>query len=320
MKIAVLFPGQGSQYLGMGQEFIKSNTECAALMAMAEAACELNLGTLCSEGPMEELIRATNLQPSITITNLICWQAFQAELGPDLKVSCFAGHSLGEYAALYAVGVINAEDTIRLVSKRGALMEREGEKNPGGMRAVLGLNIKGIEEIIEAYKGDGVVTAANDNCPQQVVISGSFEALDEVGKIAAEKGAKVIPLNVSVANHSPLVADAVPDFTEFMSDIDFNVPKTPIYFNVTATRESDPANIKKIMANQIASRVRWCEIITAMLAEGVDTFIEIGPKTVLKGMMRKIVPKGTKVTSLQFDNPETMSKCLDVIRSNSTEG
>jgi [acyl-carrier-protein] S-malonyltransferase len=320
MKIAVLFPGQGSQYLGMGQEFINSNTECAALMAMAEAACELNLGTLCSEGPMEELIRATNLQPSITITNLICWQAFQAELGPDLKVSCFAGHSLGEYAALYAVGVINAEDTIRLVSKRGALMEREGEKNPGGMRAVLGLNIKEIDEIIEAYKGDGVVTAANDNCPQQVVISGSFEALDEVGKIAAEKGAKVIPLNVSVANHSPLVADAVPDFTEFMSDIDFNVPKAPIYFNVTATRETDPANIKKIMANQIASRVRWCEIITAMLAEGVDTFIEIGPKTVLKGMMRKIVPKGTKVTSLQFDNPETMSKCLDVIRSNSTEG
>jgi [acyl-carrier-protein] S-malonyltransferase len=320
MKIAVLFPGQGSQYLGMGQEFINSNTECAALMAMAEAACELNLGTLCSEGPMEELIRATNLQPSITITNLICWQAFQAELGPDLKVSCFAGHSLGEYAALYAVGVINAEDTIRLVSKRGALMEREGEKNPGGMRAVLGLNIKGIEEIIEAYKGDGVVTAANDNCPQQVVISGSFEALDEVGKIAAEKGAKVIPLNVSVANHSPLVADAVPDFTEFMSNIDFNVPKDPIYFNVTATRETDPANIKKIMANQIASRVRWCEIITAMLAEGVDTFIEIGPKTVLKGMMRKIVPKGTKVTSLQFDNPETMSKCLDVIRSNSSEG
>jgi [acyl-carrier-protein] S-malonyltransferase len=320
MKIAVLFPGQGSQYLGMGQEFINSNTECAALMAMAEAACELNLGTLCSEGPMEELIRATNLQPSITITNLICWQAFQAELGPDLKVSCFAGHSLGEYAALYAVGVINAEDTIRLVSKRGALMEREGEKNPGGMRAVLGLNIKEIEEIIEAYKGDGVVTAANDNCPQQVVISGSFEALDEVGKIAAEKGAKVIPLKVSVANHSPLVADAVPDFTEFMSNIDFNVPKNPIYFNVTATRETDPANIKKIMANQIASRVRWCEIITAMLAEGVDTFIEIGPKTVLKGMMRKIVPKGTKVTSLQFDNPETMSKCLDVIRSNSTEG
>ena len=313
MKIAVLFPGQGSQYLGMAQEFVNSDTECAALMAMAEATCELNLSTLCSDGPMEELTRATNLQPAISITNLICWQAFKNIFGNKVEVSCFAGHSLGEYSALYAAGVISAEDTMRLVSKRGALMEREGIANPGGMRAVLGLEIKTIEQIISSYQGSGRVTAANHNTPEQIVISGSMEALDEVGKEAEARGAKVIALNVSVANHSPLVADAVPDFTRFMADIEFKPPQVPVYFNVSAAKETDTTTMKEMMAKQIASRVRWYEIIEAMLAEGVDTFIEIGPKTVLKGMMRKIVPKGSKVTSLQFDTPAGLSQCVEMI-------
>ena len=314
MKIAVLFPGQGSQYLGMAQEFVNSDIECAALMAMAEATCELNLNTLCSDGPMEELTRATNLQPAISITNLICWQAFKNALGDKIEVSCFAGHSLGEYSALYAAGVISAEDTMRLVSKRGALMEREGIANPGGMRAVLGLDIKTIEQIISSYRGSGHITAANHNTPEQIVISGSIKALDEVGKEAEARGAKVIALNVSVANHSPLVADAVPDFAKFMADIEFKPPQVPVYFNVSAAKETDTTTMKEMMAKQIASRVRWCEIIEAMLAEGVDTFIEIGPKSVLKGMMRKIVPKGSKVTSLQFDTPVGLSQCVEMIR------
>jgi len=312
MKIAVLFPGQGSQYLGMGQEFVNSDTECAALLAMAEAACELNLGSLCADGPMEELTRAVNLQPALTITNLISWQAFKKELGENAEVHCFAGHSLGEYSALCAAGVISPEDTMRLVRERGALMEREGIKNPGGMRAVLGLDINAVEEIIDGYDGPGAVTAANHNTPEQIVISGAMGALDSVGKQAEAKGAKVIPLNVSVANHSPLVADAVPDFADFMAGIDFKEPQVPVYFNVTGTTETDTAKIKEIMAGQIASRVRWCEIIQAMLASGVDTFIEVGPKTVLKGMIRKIVPKGTKVTALQFDTPASLSQCIEV--------
>jgi len=315
MKVAVLFPGQGSQYIGMGQEFIQSETECAALMGMAEATCELNLGAITKDGPIEELTRGTNLQPAITITNLICWQAFQKATGERLEVSCFAGHSLGEYSALYASGVISAEDTMRLVSKRGALMEREGNANPGGMRAVLGLSIDTIETIINNYGGEGVVTAANHNTPQQIVISGSFNALDVVSEIATEQGGKVIPLNVSIANHSPLVANAVPDFTQFMNEIEFKTPKVPVYFNVSGAKESDPDNIRTMMANQIASRVKWCQIIESMLAEGVDTFIEIGPKAVLKGMIRKITPKGTKVTSLQFDTPETLAKCIDTLKS-----
>jgi [acyl-carrier-protein] S-malonyltransferase len=313
MKIAILFPGQGSQYIGMGQEFVSSNPECAAFMDMAETVCDLDLGRLTAEGPMEELTRATILQPAITVTNLLSYQAFKSAVGDRVEVSCLAGHSLGEYSALCAAGVISVEDTLRLVSKRGALMEREGINNPGGMRAVLGLTIDAVEDLINDYQGEGVVTAANHNCPQQIVISGNMEALDAVGGKAEEQGGKVIPLNVSVANHSPLVANAVPDFTDFMENIDFKPPQVPVYFNVSATRESDPATMKQMMANQIASRVRWCEIIESMLNEGVDTFIEVGPKNVLKGMMRKIVPKGTQVTSLQFDTPASLSKCLETI-------
>lgn len=315
MKIAVLFPGQGSQFLGMGQDFIIEDKKCAELMTMAEATCGLNLKSLCSDGPIEELTRSTNLQPAITITNLICWQALKEKIGSEIEVSCFAGHSLGEYSALSAAGVISPEGAMRLVSKRGALMEREGTQNPGGMRAVLGLGIGAIEELIDGYKGDGVITAANHNCPAQIVISGSIEALDAVGEVAQEKGAKVIPLNVSIANHSPLLAGAIPDFTEFINKIEFNTPQVPVYFNVSGAQESDTGNIKDMMARQIASRVRWCEIIEKMLGEGVDTFIEVGPKTVLKGMMKKIVPKGTKVTSLQFDTPVAMSKCLETLRA-----
>lgn len=316
MKVAVLFPGQGSQYLGMGKEFVDSDTECAALMEMAETTCELKLGSLCTDGTMEELTRATNLQPAITITNLICWHAFQKAVGEDFEVSCFAGHSLGEYSALFAAGIVSAEDTMKLVSKRGALMEREGEVNPGGMRAVLGLSIEEIEEIISTYTGRGVVTAANHNTPQQIVISGSKEGLDAVTAKAEEQGAKVIPLNVSVANHSPLVAGAVPDFEEYMDEIEFKEPQTPVYFNVSSGTEGENGKIKSMMARQIASKVRWCEIIQSMMADGVDTFIEIGPKNILKGMMRKIAPKGMKITSLQFDSPESLGKCLAKLELN----
>ncbi len=312
MKIAILFPGQGSQFLGMGQEFIESSAECKKVMEMTDEVCNAPIGSLCKDGPMEELTKAEYLQPAITAINIMCWNMLKVELADRVPVSYFAGHSLGEYSALYAAEAISADDTIRLVAQRGSLMGIEGRKNPGGMRAVLGLSIEQIEKEIEQCS-EGVVTAANHNTEKQIVISGDMLGLDSLSGKLEEAGAKIIPLNVSVANHSPLVADAVPKFSEDMKKITFSTPKQPVIFNVTADVENNTETIQEIMARQIASRVRWFEIINVMLKDGVDTFIEVGPKTVLKGMMRKIVPKGLKVTTLQFDTPDGLAKCVEKI-------
>ena len=310
MSIAILFPGQGSQFLGMGQEFVESSGECREIMEIAEDICGAPLAKICEDGPMEELTRAAYLQPAITAVNLMCWKMLAKEISAQQAPRFFAGHSLGEYSALQAAGVISVEDTIRLVAKRGELMEIEGKKNPGGMRAVLGLSVDQVEEQI-ASQTAGTVTVANHNTEQQIVISGDMQGLDEACKALEENGAKVIPLNVSVANHSPLVGGAVPEFSNFLESITFQPPTTPVLFNVTASPETEVIKIKDVMAKQIASRVRWFESISTMLEKGIDTFIEAGPKTVLKGMMRKIVPKGVKVTSLQFDTPDGLKKCIE---------
>ncbi|THB71290.1 MAG: [acyl-carrier-protein] S-malonyltransferase [Desulfobulbaceae bacterium] len=315
MKVAVLFPGQGSQYLGMGQEFVQTSQSCAEVITQAESVCDFNLRHLSFEGPMEELTRASYLQPAITTANLICLQAFREKMPNNIEIAGYAGHSLGEYSALCAAGVLSVIDTIRLVERRGYFMEREGEKNPGGMRAILGLSINEIEAVINAYEGDGEVTVANYNTPQQIVISGDFGALDRVSSTFEEQGAKVIALNVSVANHSPLVQGAIPDYAEFMATIPFLKPEIPVYFNVSGAPQDNPDEIRAMMERQIASRVKWYELISRMLDAGIDTFIEVGPKTVLKGMMRKIVPKGVKVNSMQFDTPETLDKCLEKLSS-----
>jgi [acyl-carrier-protein] S-malonyltransferase len=181
------------------------------------------------------------------------------------------------------------------------------------MRAVVGLDIDRIEEIVAGYRGDGVVTAANHNTPEQTVLAGSPAALAEVCRVLEEMGTRVVPLNVSIANHTPLMAGAVPDFAAYMADIPFSRPKTPVYFNITGTRETEPVRMKDLMARQIVARVHWCSIIQAMFADGVDTFIEIGPKTVLKGMIKKIAPKGSSFTALQFDTPAGLEQCLAAI-------
>ncbi len=310
MKIAVLFPGQGSQYIGMGQEFVDELPDCRAILDGAGAVCDFELETILREGPMEQLTRAAVLQPAITVTNLICLQALKQALPESAPIACFAGHSLGEYSALCGAGVLSVADTIKLVERRGFYMEREGNKNPGGMRAILGLGIDEVEQAVDSYGGSGVVTVANHNTPQQIVISGSEDGLDGVSPVLEERGARIIPLNVSVANHSPLVAEALPDFSMVIDSIDFQAPATPVYFNVTAQTEDDPAAIKQMMAQQIVSRVRWCEIISSMIEDGVDTFVEVGPKTVLKGMMRKIVPQGATTVSVQFDTPGSLAGCL----------
>jgi len=311
-KIAVLFPGQGSQYLGMGKDFLEADSDAARLMDLAEQVSSLPIKRLCLEGPLEELTQAANLQPALTTVNLMCWQAVaRAGIVPDY----LAGHSLGEYSALCAAGVLSKEDTIKLVSERGRLSDREGTRNPGGMQAILGLTLEEVEKVLFRLSSDGIVTVANHNTEMQIVISGEKEVLTEVEEIVAEKGGRAITLNVSIANHSPLIAGAVPEFEEILKSIPFATPTTPVLLNVKADEETDPDVIRSIMTKQIVSRVRWFEIINNLVAKGVNIFIEVGPNTVLKGLLKKIVPKSSGIKFFQVDTPEKLAKCVDEIRS-----
>jgi len=306
-KVAILFPGQGSQFIGMAGEFLAADPEAGRLMDLAESISSKPLRELCLEGPLEELTQAVNLQPALTAVNLICWQAVR---NAGLQADYFAGHSLGEYSALCASGILTVENTLKLVSERGRLSEREGRKNPGGMQAILGLTLEEVEAILAPFPESDMVTVANHNTETQIVISGYHETLAKVDAMVSEKGGKAITLNVSVANHSPLVAGAIPDFEKIMAATPFSPPAKPILFNVTASEENDPAAIRSIMSRQIASRVRWFEIINSLRARGVNTFIEVGPKKILTGLTKKIVPKSAGCNLFQVDSPETLAKCL----------
>lgn len=310
--IAVLFPGQGSQYIGMGREFMEADAEAAELMELAETISSAPLRKLCLEGPMEELTKAVYLQPALTAVNLICWQALR---NAGIQVDYFAGHSLGEYSALCGAGILTDEDALKLVSERGRLSEREGSKNPGGMQAILGMTLEEVEEILATLPKDAQVTVANHNMETQIVISGTHETLAKVDTVVSERGGRAITLNVSVANHSPLVAGAIPDFEKIMAETLFLPPEKPVIFNVTAAAATDPVVIRSIMSRQIASRVRWFETINLLAASGVDTFIEVGPKKVLSGLTKKIVPKASGRTLYQFDTPESLAKCIDGLHS-----
>lgn len=316
-KTAIIFPGQGSQYIGMGQDFMNQGAAATALMELAESISGIPIRTLCFEGPIESLTRVLHLQPALTAINLICWQQLRTLL-PEFQPAFFAGHSLGEYSALYGAGVLSLSDTLALVTKRGELMEREGAAYPGGMRAVIGLGIDEIEALLATYTGAGVVVVANHNTLLQVVLSGDTAGLDAIGAQCVAKGGKVIPLNVSLANHSPLVAGAVGDFAAFMEQISFRAPQVPVLFNVTGGLENEPRAMRSIMARQIAARVCWLPIIERMVNEGVEVIVELGPKNVLTGMMRKILPRHSPIICLQADTLAGLNKVAEVLAGGET--
>jgi len=272
----------------MGLDFYQEFVVVKELFDMMEEISRINISKLCFKGPIEDLTETVNLQPAITVVNLACFTAMEkAGLEPAIS----AGHSLGEYSALCASGIVSSEDTFRLVFKRGELMHREATRNKGAMHAIIGLPINTVAELVAEVQKDGVVAVANHNAELQIVITGSPEPVKRVSDLAVSQGAKAIPLKVSGAWHSELIQGAQDEFKDVIESMGFNTPEKPMVFNVTADVESDPEKIQSIMARQLCSPVKWYDSMCRLMAENIENFVEVGPGRVLAGLLKKILPK-----------------------------
>jgi [acyl-carrier-protein] S-malonyltransferase len=287
-KTACVFPGQGSQWVGMGEDFYREFDFVRETFDMVEEITRIHVSKLCFKGPLEELTQTVHLQPALTAVNLACLQALK-HAGFDFALC--AGHSLGEYSALHAAGVIGREDAARLVFRRGELMHREASRHEGAMQAIVGLPLAEVDALVAEGAAKGVVAVANHNMETQIVITGSPEAVAAVGALAAAKGAKAVPLKVSGAWHSELIRGAEAEFREVLFKTEFQAPAKKIILNVTAADAQDPAGIREVMSRQLCSPVRWYDSMLRMKAAGTEVFVEVGPGKVLSGLLRKILPK-----------------------------
>ena len=288
-KIAFVFPGQGSQSVGMGQALAQAYPAAKEIFQQADDILEFPLSHIAWEGPEDCLNDTINTQPALFTHSIAVLRVIQS-LNIDLVPLFVAGHSMGELSALVASGALSFSDGLRLVRIRGELMKRAGELSPGGMAAILGLDIPTIEQLcLQSSTTDEIVQVANDNCPGQVVISGSNPALDRVHPMLEQAGARrVIRLAVSIAAHSPYMSTSQVDFNQSIASTPIKTSLIPIISNITARPIMDADEIKNDLQNQLTHRVRWTESIQFLNTQGITEYIEIGNSSVLCGLIKRI--------------------------------
>lgn len=310
-KLAILFPGQGSQYVGMGLDFYNEFKLVRDIYNSADEILGYFLSKIIFEGSEKELKITRNTQPAIMTTSIAIWSVIKKELG--LIPEYMAGHSLGEYSALTASGTIKFEDSIDLVKNRGIFMDEVSENIPGTMAAVMGIDRGELTEICEFVSKKGhLVQLANINTPYQIVISGEVEGVESACSIAKDKGArKIIPLSVSGPFHSILMEPAKEKLKPLVDNIDMKQPDIQVVMNVTAKTESNPQKIKNNIIEQVISSVLWVDMIELMINDGVDTFIEVGPGKVLSGLVKKI---NSSVKIYSIEDVKSLSNIKEQIK------
>ena len=298
MTYALVFPGQGSQKVGMGKDFYERYEVSRTVFEQADEALGFQLSKIIFEGPDDELVKTAVTQPAILTVSIAIMRALESEFGASFAPRFCAGHSLGEYTALVASGVLGLKDAVKLVHRRGALMQDAVPLGRGAMSAVLGLDLEAVYAVCcDAAQGE-VCSPANSNAPSQIVISGDKSAVERAEVIAKERGAtKVIPLKVSAPFHSALMRPMADQLKAEFGPLEWSKPSSPIVANVDASFLEDVSAIQSALYSQTFSPVLWTEGVLAMERAGIDTFVELGPGNVLTGLIKRIC-KGKKLISV----------------------
>jgi [acyl-carrier-protein] S-malonyltransferase len=298
-SFAVIYPGQGSQVVGMGDDLLATTEAARDLYAAADRLLGAPLSQIMHEGPDEVLADTFNAQPALLTHSIAAWQAAERLLAPKgLRPAMTAGHSLGEFTALVTADVMDFPTALTLVRERGRLMKEAGEKRPGGMAAILGLDDEKLAAVCQEASSEGIINVANANCPGQTVISGEVVALEKAMELAKAAGAKRAQrLNVSIASHSPLMAEVSAELNRLLDDIDLRAPQIPVIGNTDGQPITTVDGVRAELRHQVELPVQWTASVRTMIDAGVQTFVELGAGTVLAGLIKRI-DRGVKTISL----------------------